>query len=257
MLCCRRLKEKKCGCTDDLFHRGVPLCTLNQTEARKCVDSLRKNVNPSVDCDCPNECFSDSYDVTVTQLEWPTNRSISLFVTNVYQQLNNDSAVYYVRDAIDKYLRDKLSNTQEGLAHLRSTFGSVTVFFPDLSVSSIEERPVYNLVMILSNIGGLLGLYLGFSVLTILEVVDFGFDIVEYIRLRGKKASLQRYLSLKYNHSCNESTKTSSSQDTASVSSGEDPKQPFQTSQAGQIALDAIACHFKDEVLGSCNKWHP
>ncbi len=192
-----RVKVEQCGCNDNIAYRGSTLCALDQVEARQCVDNLTETLNPSIACDCPNECVSESYDVTVSQLEWPTNRSISLFVTNVYQQLNNDSAVHYVIDAIDKYLNDKLSITQEGLTHLRSTFGSVTVYFPDLSVTIIEERPVYTLVMILPNFGGLLGLYLGFSVLTVLELVDFGFDIVEYVRLRGKMKAFRRYLSRK------------------------------------------------------------
>ena len=54
----------------------------------------------------------------------------------------------------------------------------------------IDERPVYSFVLIVSNFGGLLGLYLGFSVLTVLEVIDFGFDLLEYLNLQGKSVRL-------------------------------------------------------------------
>ncbi|XP_075247907.1 degenerin mec-10-like isoform X2 [Convolutriloba macropyga] len=191
--CINRAKFLQCGCVDDLTFTESRLCTLDQKESRTCVDKLSETFNPNTQCHCPNECTSSSYDATITQLEWPTNRSLSRFVTNVYQQLNNDSAVLYVIAAIEKYLDDKLAYTQEGLSHLRSTFGSLTVFFRDLSETVIDERPVYNFVMIISNFGGLLGLYLGFSVLTILELADFWFDFMEYMRLRGKKKSFQKY----------------------------------------------------------------
>ena len=200
-----RAKATTCGCVDDLTYGESELCTLDKIEERACVDRLSDTFNANTECDCPNECTTSSYDVTITQLEWPTNRSLSRFVTNVYQQLNNDSAVLYTISAIEKYLNDKLTNRQDGLSHLRSTFGSVTVYFRDLSETIIEERPVYNFVMIISNFGGLLGLYLGFSVLTVLELDDFGFDFMEYIRLRGKKKSFHKYHKQKENGERSES----------------------------------------------------
>ena len=72
------------------------------------------------------------------------------------------------------------------LLSIQSTFGRFTVYFSDLSISLIEERPVYNFVIVISNFGGLLGLYLGISVLTVLELFEFGFDFVEFMNLQGK-----------------------------------------------------------------------
>ncbi len=74
----------------------------------------------------------------------------------------------------------------------RSTFGSLKVYFPDLSETIIEERPVYSFVVVVSNLGGLLGLYLGFSLLTLLEIVEFWFDFAEYLQLRGKRKLLEK-----------------------------------------------------------------
>ena len=191
-----RLKAQICGCVDDLLFRKVPLCTLNQTYERECVDYINAFANPNTVCDCPNECNVKSYDVTITQLEWPTNRSIARFVASVYKDLNG-SAIDYLMTAIDKYTVDKTENSQTALTQLRSTFGSVTVYFRDLSEMIIIERPVYNFIMVVSNFGGLLGLYLGISVLTVLELVDFIFDFMEYMKLRGKKQSGQKVANLR------------------------------------------------------------
>ena len=181
---------------DNLLYHAVPLCKLNQTERRACVDDVNENVKPGHECDCPNECRSKSYDVKITQLEWPTNRSIARFVASVYKDLNG-SAIDYIIAAIGKYSQDQTQYTQSALNQLRSTFGSVIVYFRDLSETVIVERPVYNFVLIISNFGGLLGLYLGISVLTILELVDFGFDLMEYMRIRGKKQSYHKYMNEK------------------------------------------------------------
>ena len=187
------MKVEQCGCADNLMVHQAPLCSLDQKEQRACVDFINENSNPNKECECPNECHVESYDVKITQLEWPTNRSIARFVANLYQDLSRP-AINYLVSAINRYTEDKKENTQQALTQLRSNFGSVTVYFRDLSEAIIVERPVYNFVLIISNFGGLLGLYLGVSVLTVLEVVDFAFDAIEYLRIRGKKKMFEKNL---------------------------------------------------------------
>ncbi len=101
------------------MYESAPLCTLDQIDSRACVDEIRENFNPSASCDCPNECVTTSYETKITQLEFPTNRSISKFITSISTQLKNASAMYYVIGAIEKYFEDKLQYTQEALTTLR------------------------------------------------------------------------------------------------------------------------------------------
>ena len=157
---------------------------------RHCVEDIDKHFSPNVDCDCPNECVRKTFEVEMTQSEWPTNKSIPRFINGVFEQLRTSAADFMVQ-VFEKYWNDKRVGSQDALNTIRSNFGQVNIHFKELSETIIKERPVYEVVNILSNIGGLLGLYLGFSVLTILEVVDFGFDFLEYLRIRGKKKMLQ------------------------------------------------------------------
>ena len=130
-----------------------------------------------------------------SQLEWPTNKSIARFITTNSQPSKlHDTSREFLLGVIENYWKDKLEGSQNAINLLRSNFGSVNVFLKDMSTTVITERPVYETVNILSNIGGLLGLYLGFSVLTILEIVDFGFDLFEYLRIKGNQKKLQRRL---------------------------------------------------------------
>ena len=188
-----RYKASTCGCVDDLAYKQAPLCSINQSAARQCVDEINSWFNPNKLCNCPGECTDTRYDVTITHLEWPTNRSVPRFIANVYNELSNTSELSFMLQVTDRYMNDKKSNTRHALNYLSSTFGSFTVYFRDLSEIVIEERPVYNFVTILSNFGGLLGLYLGISVLTVCELIDFLFDASEYLRLTGKRKQFQRH----------------------------------------------------------------
>ncbi len=104
---------------DDVAYKWAPLCTLEHVDSRACVDDIQENFNPSINCDCPNECSFASYETKTSQLEFPTNRSISKFITSISTQVKNESAMHYVIGAIEKYFDDKLEYTQESLATLR------------------------------------------------------------------------------------------------------------------------------------------
>ena len=104
---------------DNVAYVSAPLCTLDEVEARACVDKIRASFNPSASCDCPNECVTSNYESKLTQFEFPTNRSIAKFITSISTQLKNESAMYYVIGAIEMYFDDKLEYTQEALSTLR------------------------------------------------------------------------------------------------------------------------------------------
>ena len=111
---------------------------------------------------------------------------------SVYKSLRSNISQEFLLETLSKYKSedpkmDPADHAALALLSIQSTFGRFSVYFSDLSMTVIDERPVYNLVIVLSNFGGLLGLYLGISVLTLLEVIEFGFDVLEYMNLRGKR----------------------------------------------------------------------
>ena len=56
---------------------------------------------------------------------------------------------------------------------VRNEFCMVTIFFTDLSYTVIRTKKAYDLLALLCDIGGALGLILGSTVLTFFEVADF------------------------------------------------------------------------------------
>ncbi|XP_078355089.1 acid-sensing ion channel 1-like [Oculina patagonica] len=58
---------------------------------------------------------------------------------------------------------------------------SLDVYFGDLSYDEIEQTPVFETWTLISNLGGNFGLFLGMSILTVLEFIDFAFRRICFI----------------------------------------------------------------------------
>jgi hypothetical protein len=55
---------------------------------------------------------------------------------------------------------------------------SVKIYLNKLTYTLIEESPVMDIIILLSNVGGALGLFIGPRVLSIIEFVDAFMDVV-------------------------------------------------------------------------------
>ncbi len=57
----------------------------------------------------------------------------------------------------------------------------VNIYFNDISYTKITQVPIVNGVGLLSNIGGVFGLFLGASLLTFMEIFEFLFKVINII----------------------------------------------------------------------------
>ena len=184
---CRKMYDD-CGCTDDIWFREAPLCNLSNSSGIVCVDNLKASIDISTVCDCPNACDTKTYNVMTSKLDWPTKTSFPRFLATILHAARNDERLRtFVLDVIEEFNNQKGSVESESLTAIRASFGQFTVYFPDRSIEVVTERPVYTFVGILSSLGGLLGLYLGFSALTLLEVVDFVIDLLQHQKLKKRR----------------------------------------------------------------------
>ena len=126
----------------------------------------------------------------ITSLDWPTEKSFPRFLATINEALTSKLAQRFLLNALNKYRVEKATLDNQAIAAVRDTFGKLNVHFLDISKTFVGERPVYNVVSWFP----ILGLYLGFSVMTTLEVVDFFFDFIEYINLKGKNIRLHKNL---------------------------------------------------------------
>ena len=61
---------------------------------------------------------------------------------------------------------------------------SLTIYYPDLSYTKISESPKLSTSNLISNIGGTMGLYVGISLLSLVEIIEL---IIEIILIIMKK----------------------------------------------------------------------
>ncbi|XP_070542004.1 amiloride-sensitive sodium channel subunit beta-like isoform X2 [Ptychodera flava] len=168
---------KACNCTDSRYpppsgYGDVGHCSSDNIEHRMC----RRRVDLSyqtnkIQCDCPPKCEYVSYAKEAASTVWPAIHSGD-----------------YIREFL-KSRSSKLRTLMEqeertGLDLLRQNVLKLQVYFRDLHYSETIQSPSYTSLDLLSDIGGNLGLWIGLSVLTLLEFIEFTYDMIYLLLLR-------------------------------------------------------------------------
>lgn len=123
---------------------------------------LRKRAK--IDCDCLPICADLSYDVETSQTDWEWEK----------------------QKAAD---RRKHKNCSVEKSHL----SSLTIFFKFNSFIRSQRHELYGPTDFLANFGGLLGLFTGFSVLSLMEIIYFlSVRIMCNVRLYGYWAGKEK-----------------------------------------------------------------
>ena len=100
-------------------------------------------------CDCLHPCKKTTYDYSLSMLHYPTPM--------VLHQAHQETWAYQNETDIHKNMLQ------------------VYVYYRSLQQTIIEQVPSYRLDELIANIGGQLGLFLGASIITLLEMCEFGF----------------------------------------------------------------------------------
>uniref|UniRef100_A0A1I8B7R6 Uncharacterized protein n=1 Tax=Meloidogyne hapla TaxID=6305 RepID=A0A1I8B7R6_MELHA len=159
-----------CGCADPLY--PVPIsahaCPVSDPDARRCIDNATREISDLIsqdklfNCTCPQPCrytrnsskntFSiknnnreTGYEVTYSAARWPSG------TTNVMECKSVDDL------CMEKY---------------RTNAAMIQVFYEELNYETLSESPAYGLTSLIADLGGLTGLWIGISIVSILEVVQ-------------------------------------------------------------------------------------
>ncbi|XP_048724677.1 acid-sensing ion channel 4 isoform X1 [Caretta caretta] len=106
--------------------------------------------DPQERCSCPTPCNLTRYGKEISMVRIP----------------NKGSARYLAR----KYHRNE--------TYIRENFLVLDIFFEALNYEAIEQKKAYELAGLLGDIGGQMGLFIGASVLTILEILDYVYEVI-------------------------------------------------------------------------------
>jgi len=124
------------------------------------LDSLDRSI-----CNCPASCIETSYTVVPSQSSWPSDNALPEWT--------------------------KLAKEREGRTDLPDDFVSknyvaIVVYYKDFMERITQRAPAYNVNMFFSDLGGQLGLWIGASIFSILELFAFILELILYRFLHDK-----------------------------------------------------------------------
>ncbi|KAE8582196.1 hypothetical protein XENTR_v10019993 [Xenopus tropicalis] len=111
----------------------------------------------------------DLYELTVSGSQWPS----TAFIENFSREL--------------KEMGGQMRDIADSPSMIRDNFVKVVVYFKQLNFELIEEEPSMTEINLISNMGGLVGLWVGFSVCTLAEFFELFLDVLFYFVQRCLK----------------------------------------------------------------------
>ncbi|KAL9969463.1 hypothetical protein ACROYT_G021683 [Oculina patagonica] len=174
MQCLSRFVIKTCGCRpveyEDL---EVPICAPNDSVL--CMFPAYRTFGSSEEKDeCEEDCTQPC-----EHIEYETSLSYAGLQRNVFIQ-NLNSSVNITKD-FPFYEHFLKMTVPEKMAYIDDNIISLDIYFQDMSYDEIEQTPVFQGWTLIANLGGNFGLFLGMSILTILEFVEFAFRKILFL----------------------------------------------------------------------------
>ncbi|XP_040180394.1 amiloride-sensitive sodium channel subunit gamma-2-like [Rana temporaria] len=156
---------ENCGCSHWEFacpkDLGFPKCNLSNNLIRDCVKLYEfKFAHDELNCHCPLQCKEEMYELTVSGSQWPS----SAFIENFAKELREWGG--------------QMKDIADNPVLIRDNFVKVVVYFKQLNFEMIEEEPSMTEINLISNMGGLVGLWVGFSVCTLAEFFELFLDVL-------------------------------------------------------------------------------
>ncbi|XP_022079731.1 low-density lipoprotein receptor-related protein-like isoform X1 [Acanthaster planci] len=150
---------RQCRCSDTLELDGQRCEILNteQDLCKKLMYFLHQSEN--LTCDCPQQCDEVYYTKTSSTSAWPSANFMKHLLKNLHS-LNKKT----------KHLNG--NNINENIVRLE-------VFYEELNYESTKEIPAYESSSLLGDIGGIIGLYIGFSFITVAEFLCVIYKLVK------------------------------------------------------------------------------
>ncbi|XP_076125362.1 acid-sensing ion channel 1B-like [Alosa pseudoharengus] len=162
--CETRYLVENCNCRMVHMPGDAPYCTPEQYKecADPALDFLVERDNDY--CVCETPCNMTRYGKELSFVKIPSKASA-------------------------KYLAKKFNKTEQ---YISDNILVLDIFFEALNYETIEQMKAYELAGLLGDIGGQMGLFIGASILTILELFDYLYEVIKYKVCRCTKAKHKR-----------------------------------------------------------------
>jgi hypothetical protein len=161
-LCFQKLTIKSCSCyalsLPNLYNDSVPCIESLHGRCTADVYTLFSKNDMQQLCDeCPLECDEIAYEYSLSMSDFPVDQ----LVNSLFEDVSFKNS----------YFQDSLEKTKQKAVGFR-------VFFNRLKYTFISEKPKTSITDLIANIGGTLGLYLGMSILSFMEIIEFLIQLI-------------------------------------------------------------------------------
>jgi hypothetical protein len=112
---------------------------------------------------CPLECESESYAFTVSSLDYPSK----VFADYISKKSG---------------IMSRYGNRTPSYDELKGSLVKLNINFQSLQYTLVEESQKTTWLDLISNIGGTLGLFTGFSFLSLVEVLEIIFEMLRFVK---------------------------------------------------------------------------
>ena len=139
-----------------------------------------KNPDAMENCHCFPPCSDVMYDASY---------SLSMLPENSKEQAAFYAIVDAFLDKLHPHQKKKLPKVRTGtnLDKVKSLVSRLNVHIADSNIIKTTESPDYDLIRLVSDIGGQLGLWIGISVITLVEVSQLCADVIRILMAYGNR----------------------------------------------------------------------
>ncbi len=155
----------------------------------KCMKNIRSNISMNLSawetCNCYPRCQDVSYSSSISLSDWPIFEQSQKIVEDILFQ-EDFSARFSPQKAMKyfgniTYLKEYGTFQDYQTMIKEKNFLRINIYISDTSVVRIDEMAGYTTTQLVSDIGGQLGLWIGVSVITLVEVLELITKICRYI----------------------------------------------------------------------------
>jgi hypothetical protein len=156
---------KNCQCYDLNFPKLYDAEPCFSDDEFKCSETttklfLSKEVDDNCLRFCPLECESVEYDFYSSFGNFPTQ--------NMYYLLSDNlNYLFFGKNLTESQIKDYFMKSI-----------AIDVYYTDIGYTKISESPKTSISDLFSNVGGTLGLFVGISLLSVIEIVEILFEFV-------------------------------------------------------------------------------